>query len=90
MLSITDNFKYANENINYQNVYSIWKSNVDNLNNIEGITAMFVDTGNSFVANIVMDLENVNNNLNNIYYYNYQTEAKIVKFEMEARGFSCK
>lgn len=90
LLSITDNFKYANENINYQNVYSIWKSNVDNLNNIEGITAMFVDTGNSFVANIVMDLENVNNNLNNIYYYNYQTEAKIVKFEMEARGFSCK
>jgi hypothetical protein len=26
---------------------------------------------------------------NNDYYYSSDTEAKVVNFEMEARGFSC-
>lgn len=88
---ITEAVNYAITDSNYSVLLEQWKTDSEKLNSLEGITSMFVNTGNGFLVNTVIDLKTVkNSNLENVHYYPNETLAKVVKFEMEARGFGCK
>lgn len=90
--SITDvvNYPYS-QNENYNNTLENWQQRVAIYNNIKGISSTFIDSGIGFIVNTVIDLKEANlNNVNNENYYPYNTIPKIVKFEMDSRGFSCK
>lgn len=90
--TITDVVNNTNkEDASYNEKLEEWKNKVATYNNIGGISSTWIDTGNGFFVNTVLDLEKVKlENIDNENYYAYETEAKIVKFEMEARGFTCK
>jgi len=89
---ITDTLNYTRNGseLDYQQDLSLWQERVANYNNIEGISGTFFTTDTGFIVNIALDLENVQmSRVDNDNYYEYETLAKIVDFEMESRGFSC-
>lgn len=91
LFSITHVSTYNANTPDYMSLYNNWKTEADNLNNMEGITSMFVDTTNGFIVNTSLDLKKAKlSSINNVNYYAYETLAKVVKFEMDSRGFSCK
>ena len=64
-------------------------------NKIKGVTADIYPSTEGFQFEANIDLNNVNLNsnsdvLNNKAYYPLDTEAKVIKFELEASGYSCK
>jgi hypothetical protein len=92
LINITDilNYNKTGSDLVYQNDVSLWQSKVATYNNISGISSTFVESANGFVVNTVLDVLNVKiSSVDNDYYYSSDTQAKVVNFEMEARGFSC-
>jgi hypothetical protein len=92
LINITDvlNYSKTSSDLTYQNDLALWQSRVATYNNIDGISSSFVESANGFVVNTVVDVVNAKvSSANNDYYYSSDTEAKVVNFEMEARGFSC-
>ena len=78
------------ENPNYYQMYSSYQKKVTNYNNLTGITATFNSTLMGFTAIVALDLEKVNlENIDEVYYYPFKEEAKVVKFEMQTYGFVC-
>lgn len=89
---ITDTLNYtrSGSELDYQNDFSLWQSRVANYNNIEGISGTFISTDTGFIVNVALDLKNTKmSSVDNDNYYEYETLAKVVNFEMESRGFSC-
>lgn len=90
LLRIEHVLNYTNQVHDYPTLFSKWKIETERLNNISGIQSIFVNAGSGFAVNTKLDLKSTNvENANQIYYYRYDTLAKVVKFEMEARGFRC-
>ena len=88
---ITDVVNYSSTVSNYSTLLNDWKTKSNTLNNVEGINSIFVDAGNGFVVNTTIDLKTAKmSDVDNVYYYTYETLSKVVSFEMESRGFSCK
>lgn len=82
---------YNSTTNDYANQLQEWQSLSETLNNRVGINSMFVEATNNFIVNTTLDLKNVNLvSTDSVYYYGNETLAKIVKFEMDARGFQCK
>ena len=90
LFEITDNVNVNSNNKEYLNLFNEWKVKTETLNNIDGVTSVFVDTGSNFVANTTIDLKTAKLKNEGKYYYENETLAKVVHFEMESRGFSCK
>jgi hypothetical protein len=93
LITITDilNYTKTTSDLTYQNDLALWQSKVATYNNISGISSSFVESANGFVVNTVVDVLNAKiASASNDYYYSSDTEGKVVSFEMEARGFSCK
>lgn len=91
MEAINDVINYSNQNTNYNVKLEEWKNKVSFYNNTHGVSSTFIETGNSFIVNTIIDLKMTNiNTLSNAHYYRLDTEPKVVNFEMESRGFRCK
>lgn len=91
LVTITDEINNTNTEEDDNALLESWKNKSAVYNNIGGISSTFIDTGNGFFVNTVVDLKNVKiANVDNENYYAYETKPKVVKFEMEARGFRCK
>lgn len=91
LFSISHVINYSSNISNYESLLNSWQTNAEKLNNKEGITSIFVNAGNGFVVNTSIDLKNAKlNDIENTSYYPNETLAKVVSFEMEARGFNCK
>ncbi len=92
LISIDDKIDYT-QNINdfeYQTELALWQSRSTTYNNIEGVTSSFISNASGFNVNIQIDLSKAKlSSLNNENYYPSGTHGKVVKFEMEARGFNC-
>lgn len=89
--AINDVINYSNQNTNYNVKLEEWKNKVSFYNNTHGVSSTFIETGNSFIVNTIIDLKTTNiNTLSNAHYYRLDTEPKVVNFEMESRGFRCK
>lgn len=92
LLSITDlvNYTRSGSELDYQTDLMIWQNRVTSYNNITGMSSSFISNDTGFIVNTVLDLANVKiSSVDNDNYYEYETLAKVVDFEMEARGFSC-
>ncbi len=92
LTSINDVVNYVRNvnDTNYESTLSLWKTRSTTYSNTSGVTSTFIDSGNGFVVSTVLDVEKVKvSNLENDNYYVYETLAKVINFEMEARGFSC-
>ncbi len=88
---ITDSVNQTNmADPGYQENFHKWQENVNNYSKINGINASIFSNESGFMVNIIIDLKNINeSSLNNPYYYSYNTLAKVIDFEMKARGFQC-
>ena len=91
LFEINDVINIDNTKENYIALLNEWKTTSESLNAVEGITSILVDAKTSFVVNTLIDLKTAKlpNNASE-YYYKKDTLAKVISFEMEARGFSCK
>ena len=88
--TILDNYTIplTDANINvYQSTYQVLASTY---NNISGITSNVStdETNLYFITNINLRTI-IENTFNNEIYYPLNTDAKIIKFELEAQGFTC-
>lgn len=91
LFSISHVVNYSSTISNYESILNTWQTNSKKLNNMEGITSILVDAGTGFVVNTTIDTKTAKlNEVENTSYYPNETLAKVVSFEMEARGFSCK
>ncbi len=91
LFSISHIVSYSTTISNYETLRNTWESNSERLNTLGGINSVFVDAGNGFVVNTTIDLKTAkSSDLDNSNYYSNETLAKVVKFEMEAKGFDCK
>ena len=78
--------------------YNISKSSatlaMDKLNLIEGITALVSDTDTGYITSIDIDYLTVDGRelekLDKYEYYDLDTQAKVIHFEMKAMGYTCK
>ena len=88
--TISESITILNSNQNYNNELLNYEMLVTDYNDINGIQNKITKNENNFVYNIVIELNKAKiDNLNNVNYYNNKTQAKKVKFEVEARGYSC-
>lgn len=62
---------------------------VNKYNSINGVSAIFTEGENSYKAVIAINYYNVNDKLDNKYYFDLNTLAKVINFEMESYGFDC-
>lgn len=92
LTSIKHNYSYNQvNNSNYQSELNNYKSLINRYQNISGVEATFTTSEYGFTALINIDLEKADlRNIDNKYYYGYKEAAKVVKYEMETYGFSCK
>lgn len=90
LYEILDTVSVKGDNVEYSSLLTEWKTKSETLNTIEGINSLFVDAGTSFGVNTSIDLQTAKvSKEDSKYYYEKDTLAKVVNFEMEARGFSC-
>ena len=76
--------------LNYDSDAALWQTRAQMYNAIEGVTSSYVPGNGYFMFNAVIDLENAKvNSIGNENYYEYKTLAKVIDFEMKARGFEC-
>ncbi len=91
LISIQDVVNFPNTGNEYEKNYNDWKNKNTAYGIVSGVTSTFIDSGNGFIVTTVIHLEDAKvKELENEYYYEKGTPAKVVKFEMEARGFQCK
>lgn len=77
-------------NTNYYNSYIAFQDKANRYNKIEGITATFNGTVNGYSVVFSLNLANVNlEGLDEKNYFSYKEVPKVVKFEMETKGFTC-
>lgn len=91
LVEIKDTISESDVNAtNYYTRYTSYQNKSMSYNNMEGITATFNGSLNGYTAIILLDLQKVNLELvNELYYYGYKEEPKVVKFEMQTYGFIC-
>ncbi len=90
LFSITDVLNYSSNVADYANLLQSFRSTSEALNSREGIQSLFVDAGNGFVVNTTIDLKTAKLVTDDkVIYYKNETLAKVVKFEMDARGYKC-
>lgn len=83
----------SNSNVadaNYYSGFNAYQTKVASYNQLDGITATFNGNLNGYTAVISIDLKNADlSTIDEKYYYAYNEEAKVVKFEMQTYGFAC-
>ena len=85
--SITDVYNVSYENSpDYLLNLETWREKAAIYNNFTGVSSTFIDSGVGLIDTKNAKIADINREV----YYAYETLPKIVKFEMEARGFSCK
>lgn len=91
LININDVVDYPNtQDMDYSNTLQDYQILATTYNNIAGISSTIVPLETGFTFTAVIDLRTADiKNLENNNYYNYRTEAKIVKFETESNGYSC-
>lgn len=90
LTSINEDVNMSNANSNYQNELIKYQTQANNFGNYPGITCNFTNNNTNFVYTMEINLNTATvSNLNNVNYYDKDTPAQVVNFEMESRGYTC-
>jgi hypothetical protein len=82
---------YNTKDTNYNDDLNNYQILIDKYNNMSGVTAVMNSSSSGFIAMMEINLGLVNiSEISNDYYFKYNELPKVVKFEMESFGFSCK
>lgn len=89
--AITDTFEVPSDDENYALLYSNYQALATTYNNIGGVSSSVVVENNimNFRTNINLNTFSIGA-INNKIIYAKDTDAKIIKFELEASNFTCK
>lgn len=92
LTSIKDTLRVSNDGTsNYSSKLLQSTSLVSKYNNINGVSSNIIELSNGFTMTTDIDVTKVKiNELDSNIYYDSNTKVKVIKFEMEARGYSCK
>lgn len=92
LISINEKINIRTTDNDYANKLTSYREKAATYSSYSGVTAELTTEGNSVVYNI--NITSINNsllnNLDNANYYLAKTGASVIKFEMEARGYTCK
>lgn len=72
----------------YLTLFKEYTNLTNNINSL-GSTASINENNEGFIFVANLDLENLENNLNNSYYYSFNKQAKIINYDMKLEGFIC-
>ena len=90
---VSFNHNYANNGVtdkSYQTDFNYYQNLVSSYTDLTGFDATFSSSEYGFTAIIKVDLQQANlSNIENKYYYAYNEQAKVIKYEMETYGFKC-
>lgn len=91
LVSVSSEVNYKSDAKDYANLLETWKKEAETLNAREGIQSIFVNTGVNFIVNTEIDLNTAKMDAKDrAVFYKKDELPKVIKFEMEARGFTCK
>ena len=91
LIKINHTIEEDSSNNNYLNDYYEYKNKIASYSNINGVIASFTEINNGFKASVNVDFANLNSgSINEKYYFNYKELAKVVDFEMQTYGYTCK
>ena len=75
---------------NYYSRYNAYQGKTTSYNNLEGFATTFNGTLNGYTAVISIDLKKADlKTVQEKYYFAYNEDPKVVKFEMQTYGFNC-
>ena len=94
LISIRDMFTYekgSNPEIYSEDLLN-YKSKMESLSRLDGITAVLTENETGFITSILIDYSNadykqISSNKN---YYIKDTYARVINFEMNAKGYTCR
>jgi len=93
LITIRDMYSYTrgNDLEEYNEELLSNKTKIENLDRLDGITAVLTETDTGFITSILIDYSNadykqISSNKN---YYIKDTYARIISFEMNAKGYTC-
>ncbi len=91
LTSIQDVFEIPSTDINYAAYYNNYQLLANNYNNIAGVSSIVNLESDKFTFTTTINLNTFKGGTlnNNSFVYAKDTDAKIMKFEMEASGYTC-
>ena len=91
LIRIKDTLNTNNDfSTRYSQTLSFYQSQVANYNNKTGVSSSLVEISTGFTVTTDIIVKNANiSELSNDNYYSNNASPKVVKFEMEARGYNC-
>lgn len=91
LIRIKDTINYPNDNSDsYKQTLSLYQSQVANYNTKKGVSSSLVEISTGFTVTTDISISTANiKELANDNYYSNDTNPKVIKFEMESRGYSC-
>lgn len=85
------NYDFNVADMNYSIEFNKYQKMCADYSIISGAKSSFNNSSNGFTAVIELDLEKIDKSkINNEYYFNYKELSKVVNFEMETYGYSCR
>jgi hypothetical protein len=92
LYKLEDKFTYSDvNNIGYSELLEKYQTRAVSYELLAGVKSAFNSSNNGFSTVIEVDLENANlKELDEEHYYKNETMAKVVSFEMQTYGYTCK
>ena len=92
--TIRDVFTYTNigDIVADSDAQISYKSKISNLDDLDGVTGVLKETDTGFMTTIYIDYKSADYSKlsSDTNYYEKDTYAKIIKFEMSAKGYNCR
>ena len=87
--NIKERLNMSNSNADYLDNLEKYKNYKNNYENIKGINISFIDTGTSFDFNFEVDYSIIKDDINLDNFYEKDTLAKVINYEMTNKNYSC-
>ncbi len=92
--SIKDMYTYTKPDdiVAYSTDLVSYKAKIDNLDRLDGVTAVLAENETGFITTIAIDYKQADYSQlsSDTKYYQKDTYARIIKFEMSAKGYNCR
>ena len=94
LTNIKDMYTYnkGSDLVLYNNDLLTYKTRIANLDLLDGVTAILSETDNGFITTVAIDYQSADYSKisSNTNYYIKDTYARVISFEMNAKGYTCR